>query len=129
MPYFRVQIAQKSRRNHHHFHTYSCKVVLEHKEASKVLKLPTRRRFCVGFDCFFSPFPNEEGVPSKKQTYHHFEGTFEDDFHFSKGYVCSLEGQFFFGGGTSSTQRFYSWKIPHVRSVFLGVDVITLWNI
>ena len=41
-------------------------------------------RFCVGFDCFLSPFPNEEGVPSKKLTYHHFEGTFEDDFHFSK---------------------------------------------
>ena len=48
---------------------------------------------------FSPPFPNEEGVPSKKLTYHHFEGTFEDEFHFSKvGYVSSLEGQFFFLG-------------------------------
>ena len=23
-------------------------------------------RFCVGFDCFLSPFPNEEGVPLQK---------------------------------------------------------------
>lgn len=47
-------------------------------------------RFCVGFDCFFfPPFPNEEdGVPAKKLTYHHFEGTFEDDFPFFQGGIC-----------------------------------------